>query len=133
MKFILVAAFVVNLALAIAARDEPFFFLFFLSLFLYYGYEIFGNSMNVVQNLGPLYWIVRNNGKKGNKVFSTGFMRQLSEPWLQGKGLQFRVSKYTLQVGFCRPHEYLSEEYGVLGAMGGFYMSDTPKEISKWR
>lgn len=132
MKFILVASFVTNIVLAVLARNETLYLVFFLGLASYYGYEIFGNSMNLVQNLGPLYWIVRDNAKKGDKVIAIGFMRQLSEPWLQGKGIQIRAFKYSLQVGFCRPHEYLSEDYGVLGAMGGFYMSNTPEEISKW-
>lgn len=133
MKYLLVAAFITNIVLSVVTAPDPVFFPFFLVLSFYYGYEIFGNSMNLVQNLGPLYWIVRDNAKAGDKVMSLGFMRQLSEPWLQGKGIQFRVSKYILQVGFCRPNQYPSEDQGILGAMGGFYMKDTPKEISKWR
>jgi len=132
MKFLIVAAFVTNIWLTILTFEYPVFFLTFLCFSLFYAYSIFGNSMNMVQNLGPLYWVVRDNGKKGTKVLSIGFMRQLSQPWLRGKGIQFRVSKYTLQIGLCRRQDFLDDTDGVLDAMGGFYMSNTPKEISKW-
>ena len=68
MKFLIVAAFVTNICLTILTVEYPVFFLTFLGMSLFYAYSIFGNSMNLVQDLGPFYWIFRDNGKKGDKI-----------------------------------------------------------------
>lgn len=97
------------------------------------GWVIFGNSMNLVQRIGSLYWIIRDNGKKGDPIIGSAFMRQTDEPWLIGKGVQVRFFKYSVQVGICYPNFFDSEEDGVLNAMSGRYMEDSAKEIGNWK
>lgn len=100
---------------------------------LCFGWVIFGNSMNLVQNLGSLYWIIRDNAKKGDRWVSSAFMRQTENPWLIGKGVQVRFFKYVVQVGVCYPSFFDNEEEGVLNAMTGRYMEDNAKEIGNWK
>lgn len=97
------------------------------------GWVIFGNSMNLVQRIGSLYWIIRDNGKKGDPIIGSAFMRQTDEPWLIGKGVQVRFFKYSVQIGICYPNFFDSEEDGVLNAMSGRYMEDSAKEIGNWK
>jgi len=98
-----------------------------------FGWVIFSNSMNLVQNVGALYWIIRDSAKKGDRIISSAFMRSLEEPWLIGKGVQVRFFKYSVQVGMCYPNQFDSEEDGVLNAMTGRYMEDNAKEIGNWK
>lgn len=97
------------------------------------GWVIFKDSMNLVQSVGRVYWIIRNNAKKGDRIVSTAFMRGTDEPWLIGEGIQFRFFKYTFHIGLCYPVPADSEEEGVLNAMQGRYMEEPAKEIGNWR
>lgn len=98
-----------------------------------FGWVIFGDSMNTVQTLGKVYWIVRNNAKKGDRILSTGFMRTIDHPWLIGNGVQVRFFKYSLQVGAFYVLHFDSDEEGVLNAMTGRYMQEGPKDIGNWK
>lgn len=80
-----------------------------------------------------LYWIARNNGKKGDPRISKGFMRQTSEPWLVGSGLQVRFGKYIFQIGICGKPKKLDDQDGLLYAMQGRVMDVEPKEIGIWK
>lgn len=98
-----------------------------------FGWIIFGDSMNTVQTVGKVYWIVRDNAKKGDKLISSAFMRTIDNPWLIGNGVQFRFLKYTFQIGVYYVLHFDSEEEGVLNAMTGRYMEDNPKDIGNWK
>lgn len=97
------------------------------------GYLIFKDSMNLVQRVGRVYWIVRDNGTPDTPWVASGFMRMTSAPWLVGSGVQFRFRRHTLQIGLCSPQPVADETEGVLNAVGGRYMDDAPEEIGVWR
>lgn len=93
----------------------------------------FRGTMNMVFNVGRLYWIVRDNAKKGDRIICKAFMRGTGEPWLIGEGVQVRFFKYTFHIGICYMVPAENEEQGVLNAMQGRYMEDPPKEIGNWK
>lgn len=134
-SLILVFALIVSVVCFVFSLMEQDFF--FSVLFLlsggYMGYVVFSDSMNLVQRLWFFYWIIRDNGKPSDPILSSGFMRQTDSPWLTGKGVQVRLSKYVVQIGFCKENPAPSEDVGVLNAMQGRYMDNQPKEIAKWR
>lgn len=89
--------------------------------------------MNLVQAVGPLYWITRNFAPKGTRLVSSGFMRELGAPWRVGKGIQIRFSRNrTFQIGFCKETLPLDEDSGILNAVGGRIMEISPEEIGDW-
>lgn len=80
-----------------------------------------------------MYWIIRDIGKPKDPIFSIGFMRQTGYPWKSGKGPQIRVGKYVLQIGICKANKDIKEEQdGLVYAMQGRMMEETPKEIGSW-
>lgn len=97
------------------------------------GWSIFSDSMNLVQNVGRVYWIIRDIGKPSDPLIARGYMRQTSSPWLIGRGIQVRVSKWTCQIGICdRAGEY-EEDEGLLRALDGRELLMDPEEIGeKW-
>lgn len=103
-----------------------------LLIFLCTGWMIFSDSMNVVQSVGRLYWVVRDHGKKGQPIISKGFMRMVDPPYKQGKGIQIRAGKYSFQVGLCHVVHFDSEEAAIYGVLDGRDLDDSPKEIGKW-
>jgi hypothetical protein len=96
------------------------------------GYVIFKDSMNLVQSVCGVYWIIRDNGTPATPRVSKGFMRQYTAPWLFGSGMQFRMHRWTVQVGTCRPSPAGDEAEGILKAVDGHYMEESPKEIGVW-
>lgn len=94
---------------------------------------VFSGSMNLVQNVGSVYWIVRNNARRADPIIGSAFMRQVDPPWLIGKGVQIRFGRYSFQIGVCYPSSVASEDEGVLNAMQGRYMDEGPREIGSWR
>ena len=101
------------------------------------GVYIFKDSMNVVQHAGRVYWIIRNNGNNTQPRVCMGFMRQTDPPWLRGKGPQVRIGKFIAQVGILSPdldggRELLDEETGLLEALGGYMLEETPDKIRRW-
>lgn len=64
-------------------------------------YFLFRDTMNRIQYLEilRLYWITRDTGETGQPFFAKATMRQTAAPYWRGKGVQFRLGKYTFQVG----------------------------------
>jgi hypothetical protein len=89
--------------------------------------------MNRLYYIGPLYWITRDNAKKGDKVVGLGFMRQTAPPWKTGRGLHLRIGKYSFQIGLARNNKAADEEQGMLVAVNGRFLEMTPSDIGDWR
>lgn len=96
-------------------------------LFIASYYYLFRDTMNVLQVVGPVYWITKNNTPKGPFV-SKGFMHEIYEPWRKGTGVQVRVFKYSFQIGLCK-RQYLDETTGVLSALQGRFLDTSPSDI----
>ncbi len=77
-----------------------------------------------------LYWITR----KDSRWFSVGkgTMRETTYPWRQGSGIYVAVVHRCFHFGFCAPFEFETEEDGILSAVQGRYLDDTPEEIGEW-
>lgn len=91
---------------------------------------VFGYSMNRIQYVERLriYWIFRNNAGRGTPFFAPlAFMHQDTEPFWYGTGAQFRLLKWTLQVGTLE-----GKHDSLLEALGGEELEATPSEIRKW-
>lgn len=89
--------------------------------------------MNRLYYIGPLYWITRDNGRKGDKVLGWGFMRQTSPPWKIGRGIHIRIGKYSFQCGFARNNHAKDDTHGMLIALDGRFMDIKPGDIGDWR
>ena len=91
--------------------------------------------INSLWTFGPVYWILRDSGKKKDKIVSIGFMRQTSSPWRTGKGLQIRFNKYIFQLGFCKKSNQtvLDDDNGLLYALKGHQLTTPVKEIREWK
>lgn len=89
--------------------------------------------MNNLYVIGKIYWILRDISKPKDRVFSKGFMRQTSPPWLTGSGIQIRFGKYTLQIGICGKPRSLDDQDGLLYAIQGRLMDTEIREIGEWR
>lgn len=96
-------------------------------------YGIFRNTLNVVQYVGRLYWIIRDTAEAGTPRLARGFMRQVTSPWLIGSGVQVRVRRWVVQVGVCRKQSATDYTEGLLMALDGRLMDEEPKEIGAWR
>lgn len=89
--------------------------------------------MNKIKSILNIYFIVRDIGKPIDPIFSIGFMRQTGPPWKSGKGIQLRLGKYVTQIGICRSNKKIKKEVdGLLYAVQGRMMEETPKEIGSW-
>ena len=94
---------------------------------------IFRDTMNVVQAVGPVYWICRDIVPTNTPLIAWGFMRQTSAPWRVGKGIQIRFKKHTFQIGLSCKGKQVSDDTGLLYAVQGRYLDDKPKEIRDWK
>lgn len=103
----------------------------FVTVFLFISY-IIKNANNRVFPVGPLYLIRRDTGTPKDPRICTGFMHEVSHPWRRGKGIQVRLGKQVIQVGFCRKYPNQQEDEGVLSAIGGRYMDTDVKDIRGW-
>jgi hypothetical protein len=67
------------------------------------GYFLFRETMNKIQYLERLrlYWITRDNGE-GQPRVTWAFMKQDTEPFWYGNGIQFRWGRHTFQVGILK-------------------------------
>jgi len=95
------------------------------------GYPVFKDTLNVVQGVGFVYWILRDT-HKGFSI-SKGFMRETSVPWRTGVGLQVGLGTYSFQVGVCRKGQYGTEAQGLLKALKGRELHHKPKELGLWK
>jgi hypothetical protein len=92
--------------------------------------------INSLWTFGPVYWILRDSGKKKDSILSIGFMRQTSSPWRTGKGLQVRCNKYIFQLGLCKKaNQTVSDDdhSGLLYALKGHQLTTPVKEIREWK
>ena len=89
--------------------------------------------MNVVQAVGPVYWICRDIVPTNTPLIALGFMRQTSAPWRVGKGIQIKVRKHTFQIGLSRVGSDMSDEDGLMTAVQGRYLKDKAKDIRDWK
>lgn len=96
-----------------------------------FSYFLFRNTLNTVQSVGSFYWITRDFVAPQSRIISSGFMHEIDSPWRHGKGIQIALFKKTLQVGFCKQHDY-DETSGVLAAVQGRFMDETAHEIGNW-
>ena len=94
----------------------------------YFLFKLFHNSTNVLQVVGPVYWIIKDKAPHNTPTFAKGFMHETSEPWRVGAGIQMRCADKTLQIGLCRKQKY-SDIDGTLSAVKGRFMELTPIEI----
>lgn len=97
--------------------------------FVLYSHQTFKGTMDLVQGVGPVYWIIRRD----QRMFSIGkgTMHELSAPWRKGIGIYFVLSKRCLQIGLCKKQQ-LGETDGILSAIQGRYLEVEPKEIGNW-
>lgn len=135
-SLIVVITFVSSVVLSIVSLLGGFHLDFAVTGFIAFilGWYIFKDSMNLVQTVGPVYWILRNNGVKKQPILSIGFMLQVDPPWMYGKGPQIRIKNYVFQVGFfkCKDLEMSDDPYLSAEAMGGYFTEDSIDEIRKW-
>ena len=96
--------------------------------FVFFTYFLFRNTLNVLQVVGPVYWIAKETTSKASPMVAKGFMHETSYPWRSGKGLQVRWGFKTFQVGICHKQNY-DETEGMLSAVQGRFMDLTPIEI----
>lgn len=89
--------------------------------------------MNVVQAVGPVYWICRDIVPTNTPLIAWGFMRQTSAPWRVGKGIQIKVRNHTLQIGLSRVGSNMSDEDGLMTAVQGRYLKAKAKDIRDWK
>lgn len=94
---------------------------------------IFRDTMNVVQAVGPVYWICRDIIPTNTPLLAWGFMRQTSAPWRVGKGIQIKVRNHTLQIGLSRVGSDMSDEDGLMTAVQGRYLKAKAKDIRDWK
>lgn len=98
-----------------------------------FGKFLFKDTMNILQGVGPVYWITRDNIVCKTPIITTGIMRELNEPWRIGKGIQFTHRTYSFQIGLCKKNKHKTTEEGILAAMGARYMDTNPKELGNWK
>jgi len=102
-----------------------------LSVAVGYGFFLFKGTMNIVQSVGPIYWITRDYVPANSPVIATAFMHEISAPWRHGKGIQIALFKRTFQIGICHKNEF-DETSGVLAAVKGRFMDTPPTDIGNW-
>lgn len=129
----IVVIFLLSLGLVPAfAVDGSWFIIPALASVAVSGHLIFSNSMNLVQYVGRFYWIIRDNVTPSTPRIAKAFMRQYTYPYLFGTGTQVRFRRWTVQFGLCRRNPFGDEIEGLVNAIGGRYMEDSPKDIGFW-
>lgn len=97
-----------------------------------FGRIVLKDTLNLLQVVGPVYWITRDYVPENTPLVSIGFMKQTDAPWRTGKGLHFNLWKRTFQIGFCRKNHYKNSIDGELSVVGGRFMDIEPEEIGAW-
>ena len=97
-----------------------------------FGRIVLKDTLNILQVVGPFYWITRDYVPKGTRFASIGFMKQIDEPWRVGTGLHFNLWKRTFQIGICHKQHYTNSMDGELSVVGGRLMDTAPTEIGAW-
>ena len=96
------------------------------------GYWVFRDTLNCLQVVGPVYWIVRDYVPSHTRFIAIGFMRETQEPWRVGKGIQVSVMSRSFQIGICKKTHYTNSVDGELSVVGGRFMETPPEEIGNW-
>ena len=101
----------------------------FIIPFLTYAYLVFRGTTDIVQGVGPVYWIIRHD----HRYLSVGFgtMHELGTPWRKGAGIYVAMFKCSIQIGLCRKQN-LDDTSGTLSAIQGKYLDISAKEIGNW-
>lgn len=96
--------------------------------YLFYHFFMY-DVMNRIQFFAFLrvYWITKDNAPKGAPVVASAFMRQTSEPFWYGKGVQFRLGKYSFQIGILQ-----GKNSDFMEALGAEDLDVTVPEIREW-
>jgi hypothetical protein len=92
-------------------------------------YFTFKGTKDLIQGVGPLYWITRSDPRYFG--VGTGTMHELNAPWRKGRGIYIAICKRSFQLGLCRTQMF-SETEGTLSAIQGRYMDTPPSEIGNW-
>lgn len=95
-------------------------------------YLLFRNTLNSLQVAGRIYWIVRDYIPTNTPIICKGFMRETDSPFRTGKGIQVRIPKRTIQVGVCDRGVAEDEIGGLVYAMQGRLLKDSPHKIGNW-
>lgn len=95
-------------------------------------YFMFRNTLNRLQVAGRIYWIVRDVAERTTPRVSRAFMRETDAPWRTGVGIQVRFSCRTIQIGWCDKGHSSDEIGGLVYAVGGRMLEDTPNKIGSW-
>ena len=103
--------------------------LFFLPLFIVGAYFTFKGTKDLIQGVGPFYWITRNDPRYVG--LGIGTMHELNAPWRKGQGVYIVLCKRSFQIGICHK-QVLNEVDGTLSAIQGRYMDTPPSEIGNW-
>jgi hypothetical protein len=94
----------------------------------WFGYQLFRDTMNLYQGVGPIYWIVRDNATRKHPRFCKAVMRQVDEPYRIGSGFQVRWKTYSFQVGISHIPKDGNEYTPIMGRE----MTEEPEEIGQW-
>ena len=114
--YIALVGFLLSIALSIFSNPR---YLGFVALF---GYYLFKGTLNVLQGIGPIYWITRDYEKSQGASIKIGFMREIDAPWRMGKGVQIALHKRSFQIGLCKKTPYKDEQEAELGILGARFM-----------
>lgn len=118
----------IGLWLSAIGLAVSFYALIFIAFF---AYCTFRNTLNILQVVGPIYWISRDYDKVQKFRVGSGFMHTTSEPWFKGKGVQISIWKRSFQVGMCQEHKYHNDLDGALAAIQGRFLDLTPHQIDE--
>lgn len=97
-----------------------------------FGRIVLKDTLNILQVVGPVYWITRDYVPIGTPFMSLGFMKETDMPWRIGKGLHINLWKRTFQIGVCHKQHYKNSIDGELSVVGGRFMEIAPEEIGAW-
>ncbi len=101
---------------------------------------VLSGTMNLVQGVGPVFWLVRNVAAPAKRLGIVE-VRETDEPWRHGKGVYVvvrrtagpaKVDPFWITVGFCKRRHPESEIDGLLDVLDGEVLDATPEEISVW-
>ena len=125
----------------IAVGYAPLFFMFayailsvavdpaFVVATVVYGWLTFRGTMDTLQGVGPVYWIIRKDPRFVS--VGVGTMHETNDPWRIGRGIYIVFLKRCFQIGLCRVQS-LDETEGILSAVQGRYLELEPREIGNW-
>jgi hypothetical protein len=100
-----------------------------LVFWLFWAYLVHRHTMNVLQYVGPVYWVLRNSAT--GRGVRWGFARQTDPPYYRGKGIEARWQPFSLQIGLGRKHPTSGED-GLLESIDGRHLDASPETIGTW-